>query len=143
MRHQIDLGEARHGDVPVLGFDRDVVLEQRPRFRPPIEAARESPLPAVQAAVDGAGADGAKLPFHGGRDREAALRPREPQGQQGFQPHRPGIPGCLPDRREDGHGLDSIGGDPPTPSGRRRHWRVRQERDGVFPMILRRGAEFV
>jgi hypothetical protein len=41
LRNQIDLREARLRDIPAIGLEWDVVLEQRPRFRPPVQPLGE------------------------------------------------------------------------------------------------------
>ena len=78
MGHQVQLGEARDRHVPVIGLQRDVVLEQRPGLGPAIAACRELPLDGRQAPVDLARTDGAELLAHGGGEPEAPAGPGEP-----------------------------------------------------------------
>ncbi len=54
---QICLHEARGGDLPTIGLDRDVMFEQGTRLGPAVQAALELVLAGLQAAVDGGGTD--------------------------------------------------------------------------------------
>ena len=83
--HQVHLGEAGLGDVPVIGLDQNVVLQQRAGFGAPIPPSADRALGGRQQAIDLARADGAHLRFGGGRHREAAAGPRQPRRQQGLQ----------------------------------------------------------
>ena len=49
-------------DIPALGLHRDVMLEQRPRLRPPIHPRAELPLVRLQPPIDLARADRAAAP---------------------------------------------------------------------------------
>ena len=91
------------GHVPVIGLQRDVVLEQGPRLGAPVPPGRELPLGRRQAPIDLARADGPQLLAHRGRQPEPAAGPGQPQREQRLQPHGPGIARGLPDR---GQGLD-------------------------------------
>jgi hypothetical protein len=53
VRDQIDLGKARHLNIPGVGFDGDVMLEQGGGFGASVEAVFESTLFGLQASVDG------------------------------------------------------------------------------------------
>ncbi len=64
--HQVRLGKAGRGDVPAIGLDGDVVLEQRAGLGAAIEAALQPGLLRLEATVERPGADGADLAFHRG-----------------------------------------------------------------------------
>ncbi len=55
MGDEIDLGEARRGDVPVLSADGDVMLEQGAGLGTAVQSAADLPFAILQAAVDGCG----------------------------------------------------------------------------------------
>jgi hypothetical protein len=63
MGDEVDFGEAGRGDIPVLGADGDVVLEQGAGLGAAVEAAADLPFASLQAAVHGAGTDPAHLPL--------------------------------------------------------------------------------
>ena len=65
--HQVHLSEARFGDVPVVGLDRNVVLQQGARLGTAIDAAPHRPFVGREQAIDLARADGADLRFGPGR----------------------------------------------------------------------------
>jgi len=88
---QVDLGEAGLGDIPVIGFDRDVVLEQRAGLGAAVEAAAQHPLAGLEPAVDLARADGAQLTLEFGGQLDALAQPRQPQWQHRLQAHRPRV----------------------------------------------------
>ena len=69
MRDQIDLGKARHLNIPGVGFDGDVMLEQGGGFGASVEAVFESTLFGPQASVDGGRADLEQLLLCLGRER--------------------------------------------------------------------------
>ncbi len=56
VRDQVDLGETRAGDIPVVGLDRDVVLEQGSWFGPTVDAP--SQLDSSWAGAAGRSAGG-------------------------------------------------------------------------------------
>ena len=128
---QVDLREARLGHVPVIGLDRNVVFQQRPRFRPAVLAPPDPAFVGGEHAIDLPRADRPHCGFDRGRQREALPRPRQPERQQRLQPHRPGIPGRGPDRLERPHDRRPIPAGParptagarPGPAGRR-HARI-------------------
>ncbi len=127
--------EAGGGHVPVLGLDGDMVLEQRPGLRAAAEVPAQLPFLILEAAIDGAGADGQQLTLYQRGDGEAALRPGEPQRQQGPEPGRPRIAGRLPDGREHRQGGSAIGGGPTTSPRLGRGRCALQQLDGVLPVV--------
>jgi hypothetical protein len=140
---QVDFGKARDRDIPVVRLEGDVVLEERPGLRAAVEPALQPPFAALEAAIDGAGADGTERLLDAGRKREVLRGPRPPQGQQRLQPRRPRIARGLPDRGEGRDGLGSIGRRPPAVLPLLRPVRSGQEGDGVLAVVARRGAELV
>jgi len=64
MRHQVDLGEARHLDRPVVGFDGDLVFQQRARLGASIATVLQARLALPQPAIDLSRADPQELLFH-------------------------------------------------------------------------------
>jgi hypothetical protein len=91
MGHQVDLGKAGGRDLPVLGPDRDVVLEEGAGPRAPVEVA-ELPFPLAEVPIDRPGADGlratggrggatSEAPVGGGSRRES----RPCGGTQGWR----------------------------------------------------------
>jgi hypothetical protein len=111
--HQVHFREAGLGHVPVIGLDRNVVLQQRPRFRAPIQPAANRALVARQQPIHLAGAEGPHLVLGRGQHGEPASGPREPQRQQRLQPHRPRIARRLPHRPERPHHRRAIPCRPP------------------------------
>ena len=67
MGHQVQLREARDRHIPVIGLQRDVVLEQGPGLRPPVAAGPEPSLDRAQATIDLARADRPQLLADGRR----------------------------------------------------------------------------
>ena len=142
--HQVELGEAGGGDVPVVGLQRDVVLEQGPGLGPAIAARRELPLDGRQASVDLARTDGAELLAHGGGEPEAPAGPGQPEGQQRFQPHRPGIPGGLPDRGQRlDHRQPVRGGAPPAAGPLGTRGRAVEKPQRVLALVARGLTELI
>ena len=58
---QIGFGKAWGFDIPGVGFDGNVVLEQRARFGAPVEAFFQLALFGLESPVDGSGADQEEL----------------------------------------------------------------------------------
>jgi hypothetical protein len=54
MRHQVNLAEAGHVHLPMIGLQRDVALQQRPRLGAAIELAPLLALHLAQAVIDAA-----------------------------------------------------------------------------------------
>jgi len=109
MGDQVDLGEARGSDIPVLGLDGDMVLEQGTGLRAPVEAAAQPMFGLPEVAIDRAGADGLEVVFHPCRDVKMLPRPGQPEGEEGLEPDRPGVAGGLPDVLQDGQEPGVIG----------------------------------
>ena len=103
MTHQVHLGEAGLGHIPVIGLDRNVVLQQRAGLGTPIQSSTNRTLVGRQQAVHLARADGAHLGFGGRRHREAPAGPRQPHREQRLQTERPRIARRFPDRPERSH----------------------------------------
>ena len=111
VRHQIDLGEAGDGDVPPIGPERNVMLQERPRLRAPVPPRPAGAPVGRQPSVHLAGTQAEQLRLDRRAEPEAGARPREPEGEQRFEADRPGVAGGPPDRRQH---LDH-----PEPVGRR------------------------
>ncbi len=142
--HQVELGEAGGGHVPVVGLQRDVVLEEGPGLGPAIAARRELPLGRREAPVDLARTDGAELLAHGGGQPEAPARPGQPEGQQRLQPHGPGIPGGLPDRGQRlDHRQPVRAGAPPATGPLGARWRPVEKPQRVLTLVARGLTELI
>ncbi len=136
--HQVHLGEAGLGDVPVIGLARNVVLQQRAGFGAPIQPSADRALVGRQQAIDLARADGAHLRFGGGRHREAAAGPRQPRRQQGLQAAGPRIARRDPDRPECPHPRGVIArGSAPTRAPRGPHGWPPPGPNDRLPMVAR------
>ena len=59
-------------------------------------------------AVHLRGAQGEELLLQRGREAEPEAGPGEPEGKQGLQADRPGVPGRLPDGRQNLDDLDAV-----------------------------------
>ncbi len=140
MGDQIDLAEAGRGDVPAASSDRDVVLEERAGLGAAVLATSELLLVGLQAAVDGARADGQHLALDVGGDRPAALGPGQPQRQEGFQADRPGIAGGFPNRLQHGERRGPVGGRRSALAGGVTRRGTGEHPDGRFPMAAQRGT---
>ena len=79
VRDQIGLGKARGFDIPGIGFDWDVVLEQGAGFGASVETLFQLALFGLESPVDGSGTDREELVLNLGRNRQALDRPGEPQ----------------------------------------------------------------
>jgi hypothetical protein len=134
---EIDLREARHGDVPAIGLDGDVVLEQGARLGAAVEAFLELALLGRQPAIDLPGADGEQLALEGGRQAQAAPGAGQPEGPQGLEADGPGIAGGRPDRGERvDHGGPIEGGAPaPGPWALAGRGGAVQQPHGVLAVI--------
>ena len=83
VRHQIDLGEAGDGDVPVVGPQRNVMLQQRSGLRapvPPLGAAAWSP----PAAGPSGGTQAAELSGTPGGSRKRGRAQGSQRGRSAF-----------------------------------------------------------
>ena len=145
MRHQVDLGEARHLDVPMIRLERDVMLQQAPRLGAAVEPAPPLPLLPAQAIIDAARADAEQLPLRLRRQPEAAANPGHPLRQQGLQTYRPGIIGRFPDGLQNRHHGRAVGSAAYSSPGRRfrRRQRTVQQADSMLAVITAVGAELV
>lgn len=110
MGDQVDLGKAGDSDIPMLGLDRDVVLEQGAWFRAPVEAAAQPLFFLTEVAIDRAGADDVEVALHLGGDGNVLLRPGQPERQEGLEPDRPRVAGGLPNVPQDGEEPGGVGG---------------------------------
>ena len=145
MRDQIDLCKAGRFDIPVVGLDRDVVFEQGARFGAPVEALLELASLSLQSPIDGRRADQEQLFLHGGRQRHAFDRPRQPQRQNSFETHRARIACGFPDRRQRCDHLGAIGWSTPLSYhrlGLLRRWTIEQA-NGVFAIVVADLTELV
>ena len=79
---QIGFGKAWGFDIPGVGFDGNMVLEQRAGFGAPVETLFQLALLGLEAAVDGSGTDREELLLGWLRDRQALDGPRQPQGKR-------------------------------------------------------------
>ena len=79
VRDQIGFGIAWGFDIPGVGFDGNVVFEQRARFGAPVESLFQLALFGLESPVDGSGADREELLLNLSQDRQALDGPREPQ----------------------------------------------------------------
>ncbi len=98
----------------------------------------------LEPQIDGSGADRSELRFDLWSHWKVFSDPGHPQREQGFQPHRPGIAGGLPDLREDADHLRTIGADPPPLLllGLPGRGTIEQP-DGIFAMIVADLTELV
>jgi hypothetical protein len=82
VRHQIDLGEARLVNIPAIGSERNVMLQQclrlRPSILPPLQRLAMRPEQPIHLPR----ADAQQASLGGGREAQPATRPRHPRGQQ-------------------------------------------------------------
>src|SRR2546426_5758769 len=115
MTDEIDLREARRGDVPAIGLQGDVVLEQGPGLGAAVEALLELPLVRCQAAIDLAGADREEVALDDAGEMQAAPGPRQPEREQCLEAYGPRIAGCLPDHPERLNDGQPVRGGAPTP----------------------------
>ena len=142
MGHQVDLGKAGGRDLPVLGPDRDVVLEEGAGLRAPVEAAAELPFPLAEVPIDRPGADGLQGTLQLRREGPVLLGPGQPEGEEGLEPDGPGVASGLPDLRQDRQELGALGrraaaaARPP-----RRRWEVGQDANRGFAVVPKGGAE--
>ncbi len=110
MGHEVHLGEAGDGHGPPVRPEGDVVVQEGAGCGAPVEAAREPSLGGLQPSVHLPGAEGEPLLVERGREGEASAGPGHPEGQQGLEAHRPGIPSRLPDRPQGPDDLRSVVG---------------------------------
>jgi len=103
MRDQVDLGEAGDLDVPAVGLQRNLVLQERPRLRPAVLPFPQLLFERPQGAIHLAWTHPPQSRGDVVRHRPAADRPRQPDRQQRFQPHRPGAAGGFPDPPQRAH----------------------------------------
>lgn len=142
--HQVDLGEAGDGDVPPIGSQRNVLLQERPRLRAPVAPGLAGPPGGRQPSVHLAGTQAEQLRLDRRAEPEAGARPREPEGEQRFEADRPGIPGSPPDRRQHLDHPEPVCRRPPpghrgAPGGQ---WAV-EEAQGRLPVVAGHPAELI
>src|SRR6516162_3931014 len=116
MRDEVDLGEARHSDIPVLGLQRDMMFEQGPRFRAPVKASADLPFSLAEVPVDRTGTNTMEMALDVRGDREVLFRPGQPERQEGLEPDGPRAARGFPDLQEDPNELRGVGGWPSTPA---------------------------
>src|SRR6185295_13390949 len=110
-----------------------------------VQTLFELALFGPQAAVDGGRADCQELFLRLGRERQALDRPRQPQGQESFEPRRARIACGLPDRCQSPDYFGSVGGATALESGgigflRR---RTAEQSNRVFAVVAANLTELV
>ena len=108
MRHQVDLGEAGLLHIPAVGLQRNLVFQQRAGLRAAILPSAQLVLVRAKAPIDLARTDPADLRLDRLGQAHVPPRPRQPEGQERFQPDRPRIAGGRPDRTQDRHHLRAV-----------------------------------
>jgi len=137
MRHQVDLAEPWRSHIPTIGLHRDVMLQEGAGLGAPVHTPFPLALLRLQAPVDLPCTDTQQLLLHRSAHPVALANPGHPAGQQGLQPHRPGISCRLPDRCQDGEHLPAIA----RPSSARPRLRLLSRRRSVqktnriFPVV--------
>ena len=142
--HQVDLGEAGDGNVPPIGPQGNVMLQERPRLRAPVPPHPAGAPVGRQPSVHLPGTQAEQLRLDRRAEPEAGARPRQPEGEQRFEADRPGIPGGPPDRRQHLDHPEPVGR---RPSPRRRGapggpWAV-EETQGRLPVVPGHRAELI
>jgi hypothetical protein len=140
---QINLGEARRGDIPAVGLERDVVLEQRAGLRAPIQPLAQLLPVRPEATIHLAGTNGPQLPLDVGAQAQPATCPWQPQRQQSLEPHRPGIPRGLPDHPQRLNSGDMVARGAPLGRAGRARGRPVEHPDGRLAVIAYNSAELV
>ena len=100
MRDQIDFGETRLSNIPAIGLDGNVMLQQSARLGPTVDPFLELPLFGAEPIVDGASTEAEQLLFHSRGQVKPFPSPGHPQRQQRFQTDGPGIARRFPDGTE-------------------------------------------
>jgi hypothetical protein len=141
---QVRLREAGGRRRPAVRPQRDVVLQERARLRPAVEASPHAPPGRLEPAVHLPGAEGEQLRLERRREAKPPPRPGQPQREEGPQADRPGVAGRRPDGRQDPDDLRTVarGARPSVGVGAPR-WRAVEEPDGVLPVVARNLAELV
>ena len=85
MRDQIDFGETRLPNVPAIGLDGNVMLQQGARFGPTVDPFFELVLLGAEPVVDGAGTETEQLLFQPGCQVKSFASPGHPHRQQRLQ----------------------------------------------------------
>src|SRR5215467_14188045 len=145
MRYQIHLRVPRRVHVPAIRLYWNVVFEQIAGLGAPVDASPSLFLLTSQPAIHLPGADGQQLPLDFRPHREPPTDPRHPLRQERLQAHRPGIAGGLPDGGQHLQRLLAVAHSAPSPTRRwmlLRPWSI-QQTNGVLPVVIRVGAEFV
>lgn len=144
MRDQIGFGKAWGCDLPGVGFDGNMMFEQRAGFGASVESLLELALFGLESAVDGSGTDRDKLLLRFGRDRQALDGPREPSRQQSLEAGGTRIAGRLPDGRQRRDHLGTVSGTTSFGVGLGFLWGwTAQQADGVFAVVTADLAELV
>ena len=144
VRDQVDLREAWRGDVPAIGFDGDVVLQERARLGAAIEAPSELSLVRLKAPVHLPGAEGEELCFERRREAEAPAHPGQPEREERLHAHRPRKACGFPDCRQDPKDLGAIPRRPlATPRPRSARRRAVEQAQGMLSVVARDLAELV
>src|SRR5713226_5232059 len=145
MRDQIDFREAGRRYVPAVGLHRDVMLQQIARLGAPVNPPPLLRLLGYESTVHLPRTDREQLFLDPWAYLESLADPRHPDRQQRFQPHRPGIPGRLPDAGQDRQQFVPIAQPAPPyrPIGSLPRWRAIQNANGVFSVVARGEAKFV
>src|SRR5260370_13368791 len=145
LRDQIDFGKPGRGHVPTVGLHRNVVLQQRARLGPPVQAPLMLLIVPLQTPVHLPGADPQQLLLDLRAQPIVLENPGQPTGQQGLQTHRPGIARGFPHPSQDGKRLLAVAW---LASSRRSHLRPVRRRtveqaNRVLAMVSARQTEFV
>src|SRR5215470_13063486 len=145
MRYQIHFGEPRSVHVPAIGLHRNVVFEQIAWLSAPVNASPSPVLLGRQSPVHLSRTDGQSLSRDFRPQSEASADPRHPLRQERLQPHGPGIACGLPDLRQHPQSLSAIAPSALPSTWRRVLFRPRpiQQTNGILPVVIRIGAEFV
>src|SRR2546430_2256866 len=145
MRHQVDLAEPWRSHIPTIGLHRDMMLQQSAGLGAPVNTPFPLALLRLQSPVDLPCTDAQQLFLYLRSHPLALATPGHPAGQQGLQPHRPGIARGFPDRRQDGEHLLAIArpasARPPLRLFSRR--RSIQQTNRIFPVVSGVQAKFV
>ena len=142
--HEIDLGEARDGDVPPVGPQGDVVLQERPRLGPPVRPVVAGRRYGARRRSICRGLRRSSCRPPGAGEPETAPGPREPEREQGFQADRPGVAGRPPDCRQ--HWITRVhtsAAAAAAPGPLRAGGGPVEEAQGRLPMVARHLAELV
>jgi hypothetical protein len=144
MGDEIELGEAGDGDIPVIGLQGNVVLEEGAGLGAAVAPGLEVALVRRQAPIDLPGTDPAELGLGRGGEVEMAPRPRQPERQQRLEADRPRVARRRPDLRQrldHPRGIRESAAPRPAPGlpGR----RPVEQPDRVLAVVLRHATELI